>query len=44
MLRPGRYQPRRVMKDERLRELAQSIKERGVLQPLLVRPDPQSSR
>ena len=40
-LRPGRYQPRRIMKDDRLSELAQSIRERGVLQPLLVRPDPE---
>ena len=39
-LHPGRFQPRHKMDDERLRELAQSIGDKGVLQPLLVRPDP----
>ncbi len=37
-LRPGRYQPRRQVQDEGLRELADSIREQGVLQPLVVRP------
>lgn len=32
------YQPRQVFEPEALAELAQSIKEKGVLQPLLVRP------
>ena len=31
------YQPRRTFDDERLAELAESIKEHGVLQPILVR-------
>ncbi|MFC3833707.1 MULTISPECIES: ParB/RepB/Spo0J family partition protein ParB [Deinococcus] len=32
------YQPRQVFQPEALAELAQSIREKGVLQPLLVRP------
>lgn len=36
-LRPGSYQPRRQMNEEHLAELAQSIAEKGILQPLLVR-------
>nr|WP_246580654.1 ParB/RepB/Spo0J family partition protein [Deinococcus aestuarii] len=37
-LRPGPGQPRRVFGEEGLRELAESLREHGVLQPLLVRP------
>ncbi len=37
LLQAGKYQPRRIMADEPLRELADSIRERGVVQPLLVR-------
>jgi ParB family transcriptional regulator, chromosome partitioning protein len=37
-LRPGRYQPRTKMNPESLRELAESIKVQGVMQPVLVRP------
>ncbi len=36
-LRPGRYQPRRHVAEEGLAELADSIREQGVLQPLIVR-------
>lgn len=36
-LQPGKYQPRGEMEQEALEELAQSIKQQGVLQPLLVR-------
>ncbi len=36
-LRPGRYQPRRKMKNEQIQDLANSIREKGILQPLLVR-------
>ena len=39
-LHPGRYQPRHRMDDENLQELAQSIGDKGILQPLLVRRDP----
>ena len=34
---PNRYQPRTVFSDEELAELAQSIREHGVLQPVVVR-------
>ena len=36
-LSPGQYQPRKKMYKSSLDELAQSIKEQGVLQPLIVR-------
>ena len=39
-LHPGRYQPRRTMGEAELQDLAQSIRELGVLQPILVREDP----
>lgn len=34
---PGKYQPRRVMDEENIQELANSIKQQGLLQPILVR-------
>lgn len=34
---PGRYQPRREFNEEALRELADSIKAHGVMQPIVVR-------
>lgn len=37
-LKPGRYQPRKNFADEALAELAASIREKGVLTPILVRP------
>jgi ParB family chromosome partitioning protein len=37
-LRPGKYQPRTRMDEASLDELAQSIREHGVMQPVLVRP------
>ncbi len=37
-IRPGRYQPRTKMDPEPLAELAASIKSRGLMQPVLVRP------
>ena len=37
-LRPGKYQPRAKMDAASLAELALSIKEQGVMQPILVRP------
>jgi ParB family chromosome partitioning protein len=39
-LRPGRYQPRLQLRQESLAELAESIREQGVLQPLIVRAVP----
>ena len=37
-LRPGKYQPRTRMDQASLEELAESIRARGVIQPLVVRP------
>jgi len=37
-IRPGRYQPRTRMDQQALAELAASIRTRGLIQPLLVRP------
>ncbi len=37
-LQPGKYQPRTHMDETSLAELAQSIKEQGLMQPILVRP------
>jgi ParB family chromosome partitioning protein len=40
---PGPYQPRRRFDDEALGQLAESIARHGVLQPILVRRDPNAS-
>src|SRR5690606_25934852 len=37
-LAPGRYQPRTRMDEVALEDLAASIREQGVMQPILVRP------
>ncbi len=37
IIRPNRYQPRRRFSEDELAELSQSIKEQGIIQPLLVR-------
>ncbi len=37
-LRPSPFQPRRAFDEDGLAELAESIKTRGILQPLLIRP------
>ena len=37
-LAPGKYQPRTRMDDASLDELAESIREQGIMQPILVRP------
>lgn len=37
-IQPGEYQPRTRMDKESLEELAQSIKEQGLISPILVRP------
>lgn len=34
---PNEYQPRRIFKDDTLQELASSIKEKGIIQPVIVR-------
>ncbi|MET1256499.1 ParB/RepB/Spo0J family partition protein [Aliikangiella maris] len=36
-LQPGQYQPRKIMADEALEELAHSIKAQGIIQPIVVR-------
>lgn len=38
LLQPGKYQPRMRMDESALKELADSIKAQGVMQPILVRP------
>jgi len=39
-LKPGRYQPRRLMDDGPIAELAASIKDKGIIQPIVVRRHP----
>lgn len=39
-LSPSPFQPRRVFNESALNDLVESIREKGVLQPLLVRPNP----
>jgi len=41
-LQPGRFQPRRSFDEARIADLVESVREKGVLQPLLVRPLPES--
>lgn len=36
-LHPGKFQPRRIIQDSELESLANSIKEQGILQPIVVR-------
>ncbi|MCB9963641.1 MAG: ParB/RepB/Spo0J family partition protein [Rhodospirillales bacterium] len=43
LLSPNPDQPRRTFDQTALEELAESLKEYGILQPLLVRPNPRSS-
>jgi ParB family chromosome partitioning protein len=38
LLRPGKYQPRTQMSEAALKELADSIRAQGIIQPILVRP------
>jgi ParB family chromosome partitioning protein len=38
LIRPGRFQPRSVFDQEKLTELADSIRAQGVVQPVVVRP------
>ena len=40
-INPGPWQPRRVFDKGNLEELAQSMAENGIIQPILVRPNPQ---
>lgn len=40
MIKPNPHQPRRDFDENKLKELAQTIKERGILEPLIVRKTP----
>ncbi len=40
LLRAGQYQPRKEFNQEKLQELADSIKAQGLIQPIVVRPSP----
>jgi len=40
-LRPGRFQPRRMFDQTAIDDLIESVKEKGILQPILVRPWPE---
>ena len=37
VLRPNKYQPRKIFDDDNLNDLSNSIRERGILQPIIVR-------
>jgi ParB family chromosome partitioning protein len=39
-VRPGRFQPRRQFDDDAIADLVESVREKGILQPILVRPYP----
>lgn len=39
-LQPGKFQPRRTFDEDRIADLVESVREKGILQPLLVRPLP----
>ncbi|SCA56361.1 Chromosome-partitioning protein ParB [Candidatus Terasakiella magnetica] len=43
LLSPGKYQPRTNFEEEAIEGLADSIREKGILQPILVRPHPDRS-
>ncbi|MGE0719549.1 MAG: ParB/RepB/Spo0J family partition protein [Alphaproteobacteria bacterium] len=43
MLRPGRFQPRRRFDEAAMTALVDSVREQGVVQPILVRPDPEQA-
>ena len=43
LLSPSPFQPRRLFDESALDDLVESIREKGVLQPLLVRPNPKKS-
>lgn len=43
LIRAGKLNPRKSFKEDELAELADSIREKGLVQPILVRPEPGSS-
>lgn len=40
LMAPSSFQPRRIFDEDDILDLASSVRERGVLQPILVRPNP----
>ena len=42
LIRPGKLNPRKDFREDDLAELSESIRQRGLVQPILVRPDPAS--
>jgi ParB family chromosome partitioning protein len=42
-IKPNEYQPRRIFKDDALNELVASIREKGIIQPVIVRKTTDSS-
>ena len=42
LFRANRDQPRRQFAEDKLKELAGSIREKGIIQPLIARPDPEN--
>lgn len=42
LLGPNPHQPRRMFDETELRELTESVRANGILQPIVVRPDPKS--
>lgn len=43
LLRGGKLNPRKEFKEDELMELAESIRQKGLVQPILVRPDPEQA-
>jgi len=43
LLGPNPFQPRRTFDETELRELTESVRANGILQPILVRPDPRGA-
>ena len=43
-IQPSRVQPRRIFRKEDLESLTQSVRDKGILQPILVRPNPDDPR
>jgi ParB family chromosome partitioning protein len=44
LVAPNKDQPRKTFETNALEELAASMREKGVIQPLIVRPDPENSK
>ena len=43
-LYPNKFQPRKIFDEESLNDLKKSIKERGIIQPIIVRKSDESSK